>query len=283
MRYALCNEVLRHLPFEAQCKAAAALGYHGLEVAPFTLAADPSELTDADARRFAGIAHDNGLEIAGLHWLLVAPKGLSIVTADDAVRQRTTGFMRRLVELCAVMGGSYLVHGSPKQRAVPEGESREAALERARECLVAAAQAAREHGVTYCLEPLAPAETDLINTIAEAADLVDAIGSPALKTMIDCSAASQAEKEDVDDLMLRWMPTGRIGHVQVNDRNRRGPGQGMTDFAPILQAMLRMEEQGHYRGWIGFEPFDYVPDGLACAARSIGYVDGVIRTLRFHG
>lgn len=283
MKYALCNEVLAHLPFEAQCKAAAELGYHGLEIAPFTLTADPSTLTDQEAQRFAAIARDHGLRVAGLHWLLVAPKGLSIVSADDAVRRRTADFMCRLVELCAAMGGSYLVHGSPKQRSIPPGESREAALDRARECLASAAEAAERHGVVYCLEPLAQSETDLINTVAEALALVDAIGSPALQGMIDCSAASQAEAEGIDDLMARWMPAGRIGHVQVNDRNRRGPGQGMTDFAPILQTLLRMEEQGHYRGWIGFEPFDYVPDGLACAARSIGFVDGMVKALRFHG
>lgn len=283
MKYALCNEVLAHLPFEAQCKAAAALGYHGLEIAPFTLAEDPSKLTDEEAKRFASIARDHGLQVAGLHWLLVAPKGLSIVSADAALRQRTTDVMRRLVELCAVMGGSYLVHGSPKQRSIPPGEPRDVALDRARECLAAAAEAAQQHGVIYCLEPLAQSETDLINTLAEAMEVVDGIGSPALKAMIDCSAAAQAEADDIDDLLLRWMPTGRIGHVQVNDRNRRGPGQGMTDFAPILQALLRMEEQGHYRGWIGFEPFDYVPDGLGCAARSIGYVDGIVKALRFHG
>jgi hypothetical protein len=45
VKLALCNEVLRHLPFEAQCQFAAALGCNGLEVSPFTLADDPSTLT----------------------------------------------------------------------------------------------------------------------------------------------------------------------------------------------------------------------------------------------
>ena len=49
MKFALCNEVLQPLPFEQQCKLAAALGYDGLEVAPFTLADDPMPMTDAQA------------------------------------------------------------------------------------------------------------------------------------------------------------------------------------------------------------------------------------------
>jgi len=272
MKIALCNEVLQPLPFAQQCAFAAALGYDGLEVAPFTLAADPTELTDAQARELARIATDHGLEITGLHWLLVAPAGLSIVCADEALRRRTAEVMCRMVELCAAMGGRYLVHGSPKQRSVPAGESRAAALDRARACFAEAARAAEQHGVTYCIEPLAQAETDLINTVAEAAALVDEIGSPGLRTMIDCSAAGQAESQSVPELITHWVPTGRIAHVQVNDPNRRGPGQGAMAFAPILAALRDVG----YDGVLAVEPFDYVPDGPGCAARAIGYLRGLV-------
>ena len=272
MKIALCNEVLQPLPFAQQCALAAALGYDGLEVAPFTLAPDPLEIGDAQAREFARIASDHGLAITGLHWLLVAPAGLSIVSADSAVRDRTAVVIERLVELCSLMGGRYLVHGSPRQRSVPPGESREVALERARECLAQAARVAERHGVTYCIEPLAAAETDLLNTIAEAARLVDDIGSPAFKTMIDCSAAGQTEAETVAELILRWWPTGKLAHVQLNDPNRRGPGQGEMQFAPILRALRAVG----YDGVLAIEPFDYVPDGPGCAARAIGYLRGLL-------
>lgn len=274
---ALCNEVLQPLGFERQCALAAGLGYQGLEVAPFTLAADPVAISDGEARNFARVAADHGLAITGLHWLLVAPAGLSIVSSEAAVRRRTTAAMERLVELCAAMGGRYLVHGSPKQRSVPAGDSRDAARERALECFAQAARAAGRCGVTYCVEPLAPAETDFINTVAEGIQIVDAIGSPAFRTMLDCSAAGQAEAEPVDALIRRWWPTGKLAHVQLNDPNRRAPGQGTMRFAPILAAL---REVG-YRGVLAVEPFDYVPDGPGCAARAIGYLRGVMESM--HG
>lgn len=283
MKFALCNEVLQPLSFAQQCKLAADLGYDGLEVAPFTLAEDPMTLTDADAADFRRIAGDHGLRIVGLHWLLVAPAGLSIVTDDVAVRRRTSEVMARLCELCALLGGSYLVHGSPKQRSVPAGSTREQAWERARECLARAAEVAAASQVTYCLEPLAPRETDLFTTVAEAARMVGEIGRDSLRTMIDCSAAGLGEAEPVHALMERWMPTGLIGHVQVNDPNRRGPGQGDLDFGPILQVLARMEQAGHFPGIVAVEPFDYVPDGPGCAARAIGYLKGVLQGLRAHG
>ena len=282
MKFSLCNEVLQPQPFEQQCASAAAMGYDALEVAPFTLSDNPMLISDAQAAQLRRVAQDAGLSISGLHWLLVAPSGLSIVDASEPVRQRTLAVMQRLVELCALMGGSYLVHGSPKQRSVPPGSSREQALERATESFAKVAATARNAGVIYCIEPLSMRETDLINTVAEAARIVDAIGSPGLRTMIDCSAAGQEEQEPIDALMRRWMPSGHIAHVQVNDPNRRGPGQGDMQFVPILQAVAQLQASGDYEGIVAVEPFDYVPDGPACAARSIGYLRGIVEGLS-HG
>lgn len=279
MKFSLCNEVLQPQPFEQQCAGAAAMGYDALEVAPFTLADNPMLISDAQAREVRRIAEDAGLFISGLHWLLVAPSGLSIVDGSDAVRQRTLTVMQRLVELCALMGGSYLVHGSPKQRSVPAGSTREQATERATECFARVAVTARDAGVVYCIEPLSTRETDLINTVAEAAQIVDAVGSPGLKTMLDCSAAGQVEQEPIEVLLRLWVPGGHIAHVQVNDPNRRGPGQGAMKFAPILEAIAQLQASGQYRGIVAVEPFDYVPDGPTCAARSIGYLKGIVEGL----
>ena len=70
------------------------------------------------------------------------------------------------------------------------------------------------------------------------------------------------------------MPTGWIAHVHLNDRNRRGPGQGSDRFGPVLRAL---RETG-YAGFCAVEPFDYHPDGPTCAARAIGYLSGLMET-----
>jgi D-psicose/D-tagatose/L-ribulose 3-epimerase len=129
--------------------------------------------------------------------------------------------------------------------------------------------------VVYCIEPLAPVETALINTVEQGAAIVDEIGSPAVRTMIDCCAAGQSEAEPPDALIGRWLASGHIAHVHLNDPNRRGPGQGETRFAPILAALRRLD----YRGICSIEPFVYEPDGPSCAARAIGYVRGILEAL----
>ena len=273
MKFALCNEVLAPLPFAEQCRAAAALGYMGLEVAPYTVCDDPAAMTDGEAHDLARIAADHGLVVTGLHWLLIKPADLSITSPDTTVHARTIAFMRRLTELCAAMGGAYLVHGSPKQRLIADGQTRDDALERATVAFAAAGEAARAAGVTYCIEPLSPDQTSLINTVGEAVAIVQAVSNPHLRTMIDTSSAGLAEAEPVADLIRRWMPTGLIAHVQVNDPNRRGPGQGEMQFAPILRAL---RDTG-YAGVVAAEPFDYVPDGMGSAAWSIWYLRGLIQ------
>lgn len=281
MKIALCNEVLRPLPFPEQCRVASALGYDALELAPFTLTDDPLALSGARAAQMAGIARDHGLVISGLHWLLVAPPGLSIVAADQGLRERTVRLLEHLVELCPAFGARYLVHGSPKQRSVPAGSDRRQAWERARDCFSQVARRAEACQVVYCLEPLSRRETDFVNTVEEAVRMVTEIDSAAFKTMIDCSSAGQVEAEPVADLVRHWMPTGHIAHVQVNDPNRRGPGQGDMAFGPILRSIVEMQRMGHYHGIVAVEPFDYRPDGPGCAAYSLGYLRGILQEIAY--
>lgn len=263
------------MPFPRQCEYAAKLGYDGLEVAPYTLSDEPHRMGAAQVAAARSAAEDCGVAVTGLHWLLVKPAGLSISTKDDAVRKKTVDVMLALIDLCAALGGRYLVHGSPQQRRLESGETRAAATARASACFAAVAERARQAGVVYCVEPLSSEQTPLINTLDEAAQLVQAIGNPAVKSMLDCSSAGRMEKEPLGALVERWLPRGMIAHVQVNDRNRRGPGQGEQRFAPLFAALKRHG----YAGDVAVEPFDYVPDGPAAAARAIGYIKGILEAI----
>ncbi|WP_019015095.1 sugar phosphate isomerase/epimerase family protein [Elioraea tepidiphila] len=275
MRFSLCNEVVRELPFAAQCDLAASLGYDGIELAPFTLGADPHRLPAAEIAALRRAASDAGIAITSLHWLLVAPAGLSITSDDAATQARTLDVIAGLVALAAELGATHLVHGSPAQRVLPEGADREAARARAIDAFAFAGERARAAGVVYCIEPLDRGQTAFVNTIAEAAAIVRAIGNPALRTMLDTCSAASTETEPLDALVARWLPTGLIAHVHLNDANRRAPGQGAVRFTPVLAAL---RAQG-YTGTAAIEPFEYIPDGPTCAARAIGYLRGLLETL----
>lgn len=275
MRFSLCNEVVRELPFAAQCDLAASLGYDGIELAPFTLGAEPHRLPAGEIAALRRAASDSGIAITSLHWLLVAPAGLSITSDDAATRARTLDVIAGLVSLAAELGATHLVHGSPAQRVLPEGADREAARARGIDAFAFAGERARAAGVVYCIEPLDRGQTAFVNTIAEAAAIVRAIDNPALRTMLDTCSAANTEAEPLDALVEQWLPTGLIAHVHLNDPNRRAPGQGAVRFGPVLSAL---RAQG-YAGTAAIEPFEYIPDGPTCAARAIGYLRGLLETL----
>jgi D-psicose/D-tagatose/L-ribulose 3-epimerase len=279
VRISLCNEVIAPMPFPAQCEYAAKLGYDGLEIAPYTLSDEPHRMGSARIAAARAAAEDAGIAVTGLHWLLIKPAGLSISTKDENVRKRTIDVMLAFIDQCAELGGRYLVHGSPHQRRVDPGETRAAAMARARDSFAAIAERAAKAGVVYCIEPLSSEQTPLINSLAEAAAMVAEINCPAVRSMLDCSAAGRMEKEPLPALVERWLPQRVIAHVQVNDRNRRGPGQGEQRFAPLFSSLKR----NGYTGDVAVEPFDYVPDGPGAAARAIGYIKGILEALEAEG
>ncbi len=275
MRISLCSEVIGQLEFAAQCDLAAALGYDGLEIAPVTLAKDPRLISAEQRTMMRRAAETARIALTGLHWLMVMPPGLSITSSDPSIRRNSLEVIRSLVDLCAELGGSVLVHGSPDQRRLPEGPEAETARKLGIEAMAVAAEAAEKAGVIYCLEPLSPDQTNFVTSVAEAVEIVDQIGSPALRTMIDTSAAGRGEIEPVADLIRRWLPDKRVVHIHLNDTNRRAPGQGGDDFPEIMRAL---KDVG-YDGIAGVEPFIYDPDGPTVAARAIGYIQGLREAL----
>lgn len=270
MKVSLCNEVLAEYDFARQCEVAHHLGYDGIELAPLTISSEPHLLPTERRAELCRIASDAGAPITGLHYILRAPEGLSITSGDKAQRERTIDVMKRLCILAADLGAKTLVHGSPAQRRLDPGHETDG-RKRAIDCWAAIASTAEQADVHYCIEALAPPAANFINTIDEAVGIVKEIGSPAIMTMIDCSAAGAFEKEPVADLIRRHVPDGLIGHVHFNDPNRRGPGEGNLKFGPILEALREV----NYSGNAAIEPFIYIPDGPTTAARNIGYIRGV--------
>ncbi|MEZ5722127.1 MAG: TIM barrel protein [Paracoccaceae bacterium] len=137
--------------------------------------------------------------------------------------------------------------------------------------LRAGGRTGRGGGVAYCIEPLSPVETTLAGTLAEAVALVERVGNPAFRTMIDSSAAAQVEALPVADLIRAHVPTGQIAHVQAQRKQSRRAGDGHDPFGEIVRALIDV-------GWdrpVAIEPFRTCIDGTVTAA--IGYA-----TIRAH-
>src|SRR5262245_65644120 len=123
MKYAICNETFEGWDHPRVCARIAELGYTGLEVAPFTLAARITDVPSARRAELRRQAEAAGVSIIGLHWLLAKTEGFGLTSPDPAVRTRTAEYFVALAEACAELGGWVLVLGSPLQRKVPAGHT----------------------------------------------------------------------------------------------------------------------------------------------------------------
>jgi sugar phosphate isomerase/epimerase len=263
MKFALCNEMFEGRPLTEVCSVARRLGYHGIEVAPFTLAPEATAVTSAQRRAARQAIEGEGLACVGLHWLFAGPSGLHMTTSDEAMWRRTRDYLAALLDLCRDIGGRVLVLGSPKQRSVVAGQTRDGAWQRAADLLASVLDRAGALGLTICLEPLSPVETDFINTVEEGMKMVRQIGHPNLKVHLDVKAMASEGRPIAD--IIRSVSAADIGHFHVNDPNLYGPGMGAVDYAPIAEAIRDVG----YDGWLSIEVFKYDPDPETIARQSI--------------
>ena len=231
MRISVCNELFEGWKIEDIFAFAAQTGFDGVEIAPFTLAHAASELSADRRREIRDAAGELGLDIVGLHWLLVSPEGLYINHPDLEVRIATRDYLCTLIDLCSDLGGEVMVLGSPKQRDVLEGSTYEETRNRTVEVFRHCARHAAARNVFLCMEALQPALTNFINTLEEAAQMVEQVADPHFQLMVDVCSACAAEAEPVEAVIRKFAPL--IRHVHVNDANGRGPGFGDVDFIPF--------------------------------------------------
>ena len=265
MKFSICNEIFKGWKLDQVCSYIRDLGYDAVEIAPFTLANSVTDIPSAERQKIREVAVRIGLEIAGIHWVLVKPEGLSINHPEQAIRERTSNYLCELVDFCADVGGSRMVFGSPKQRSVLPGVSAQQAREWAVETFKPPVARAERRAVTICLEPLSPAETNFINTAAEAIEFVTPFGSPRFQIILDVKAMCSETKPILEIIRDSWP---QFAHFHANDPNLKGPGFGEVDFKPIAAAL----NQVGYRGFVSVEVFNFDEGPEAIASQSLEYL-----------
>jgi D-psicose/D-tagatose/L-ribulose 3-epimerase len=272
-RHAMCNEAFEGRPFAEMCRAIRKAGYSGIEIAPFTLAERPADIGAAARREYREILQAEGQVFAGLHWLMVSPKGLHVTAPDAELRSRSWRHILDLIDLCADLGpDGVMVFGSPKQRSTTGGLSRQEATRHFVEGLAGVAPHACARGVTVLVEALPGAQADVVLTLEEAVGIVREIGNPAIQTMFDVhNAIDEAlPHAELVDRYFDW-----IRHVHVNELDGRHCGAGDYDYQPVLEVLRRR----NYGGWISLEAFDFSPGAERLAAESLRHLEAEIAKL----
>jgi sugar phosphate isomerase/epimerase len=249
MKFGICNEIFKDWALEDAMIYAKRAGYDCIEIAPFTLCKHVTDVSAADRRQIRDTAAGVGIEISGIHWVLVQTEGMYLTHPDAAVRQ-------------------IIVVGSPKQRNLMDGVTYQQAWDYATGVFRPAVKRGEERGVTICFEPLAPSETNFVNTAAEGIRFAQQFNSPAMSIILDVKAMS-SEAKPVPQVIRE--SRGNFSYFHANDANLKGPGFGDVDFKPIAAALRDVG----YDGMVSVEVFKFEEGAEVIATKSIEYLHRV--------
>lgn len=149
----------------------------------------------------------------------------------DAYLAEAAGRLERL-------GIDRVVFGSGQARAIPDGFDRARALDQLEAFVRRAAARLAEHGVTVAIEPLRRAESNVLNSVREAAGFVRERGLAPARVLADLYHMRE-EGEDLDALDEC---ADLLAHAHLAGRERRPPAEGDDDVGAFL---ARLEAVGY--------------------------------------
>jgi len=225
-------------------------GFDGVEVPLFR----PADFALADIRK--------GLEQNGLECTIcsVIPGGLSIISDDAAVRQKTRTHMEDCIKTAAEVGAKIMA--GPLYSPVGYLPGRRRTTDEwkwAVECYQSLGPVLDRHHVTIAIEPLNRFETYFLNTAADAVALCDQINHPNVGILFDTFHANIEEKS----IAAGYRAVARhLKHVHTCENDRGTPGSGHVEWKEVFQALRDIR----YDGWLTIESFGFALGELSAAA-----------------
>lgn len=232
------------------------IGYDGVELA----ICDPGQV---DAVKIGELLKQLKLPLVAVGTgQAYGDEGLSFTCPDQAVRRRAVDRIKDHIEFAAKFKAMVII-GLIRGKVQP-GVDREQSGEWMLSALQECAGYAGGFNVDLLLEPINRYETDLVNSVPDALDVISLVGSPALKILFDTFHANIEEVSITESLRM----TARLlGHVHVADSNRWAPGCGHIDFHGIAKTLQDMG----YKGAVSAEILPK-PDPDSSAAMAISYL-----------
>jgi len=192
--------------------------------------------------------------------------GLCLCATDPGIHRAAVDRMKKIIDLAhqlkaaVIIGG---VRGKLTGTEIEQQKQSEMEFIAIQECSTYAA--ALE--VTLLLEAINRYETNFINNASEALSLVEKIGTPNLKILLD---TFHMNIEEVDMPTAIKMAGDRLGYVHLVDSNRQAPGQGHIDFGPVFSMLA----EKRYNGVLSAEILP-LPDDESAVRRTANYLEAL--------
>lgn len=220
------------------------LDVRGIEVAPLKYWPDPAGAAGSDLAEFRERWNGEGISIVALQGILFGHPDLELFGSPDQ-QLRLERHLAAITRIAASLGASCAVFGAPANRR-RGALDHDAAIERAAPLMRRVAQAAADGGTVIGLEPNPQRYGgDFVRNVAEALQLVDAVGHPGLALHLDAGAAVVAGESD-ETLVAA---AARAAHFHISEVDLVPLGDGTVDH----ERLGRLLERGKYGLWASIE------------------------------
>lgn len=233
-------------------KKAAEMGFHA-----FTIPIEDPELIDVSAIRNVVQEHPIRLHVTGAF-------GPTRDLTNDETRYRSESlaYIESVLRICEKLGVGLMVgpmySAVGKRRHVPPAQRRRE-WERAVNGLQVAGRMASDYGVVLGIEPLNRFETDLVNTAAQAKQLIQDIDMASVKIHLDTFHMHIEEKCMYEAISLAGKD---LVYVDASESDRGTPGSGQVQWREVRRALRAID----YRGDCVIESFTPACKTIADAA-----------------
>jgi D-psicose/D-tagatose/L-ribulose 3-epimerase len=214
---------------------------------------DAVEIPIEYPERIDGKKVKEALDQNGLKGIACAAFGPSrdLTHDDPAVHDNCFEYIWQCFDLCNQLDAKLLA--GPMYSAVGKArmvspEQRRVEWNRAVKNLHRVCERAQQHGLMIALEPLNRFESDLVNTAADVVRLVNDIGHPSAKILLD-GFHMAIEERDIEQAILT--AGNNLIHVQVSENYRGTPGTGLTPWQSFRSGLEKIK----YTGAVSIESF----------------------------
>lgn len=205
------------------------MGYDYIEASAGEILA----LSEEELEKLAGMVKNGKFTLRYINSFVRAD--LKICTEDTAVLE---GYVTEAVRRIAALGVKTIVFGSGVARKYPDSMTQTEGLRKFVDFLGICAKTAGQYGIRFALEPLNRTETNILNSVAEGAELVHWLDSPQIVLLADAfHMAIEGESADVildnEDI---------ISHLHISEApGRVYPGKFGGEYLIKLGKTLRNE------------------------------------------
>ena len=226
-----------------EAPAFAEAGFDFIEPRVVTLLDPRADEETFQQRKRAFLAAAGGLKAEAFNCFYPSELRITGPEVDlEGLREYAAVAARRAVEL----GGELIVLGSGAARRAPEGFDHDQARRQVAALLAEIAPVMLAMDVRVVIEPLGPAECNIVNTVAQGAELMRRARTEGVGLLADAWHVWQ-NGEHLEEV-APWVD--RLDHVHIADPDGR---TAPAEVKPPLADFLRVLKRGGYDGRISVE------------------------------